>query len=64
MPPDLGSLAINGGLAFLSFLTVFLFNNIWKTLQEHGKRISKIEQQQAVHAERHSHCKCSGREAE
>ena len=59
MTPDLSSLAINGGLAFISFLTVFLFNNLWKTQHDHTKRIAKLELDRAVHNERHTHCQCT-----
>lgn len=58
MPPDVSGIVINIGLAIVSFLTVFLFNNIWKTQTDHTKRIAKLELDRAVHNERHTHCQC------
>ena len=54
-----GPVVINLVLSSLAFLTAGMITRFFATQKEHGKRLSKLETNQAVHSEMHRACTCA-----
>jgi len=55
---DWGTIAINGGLGAIAFLTATMITRFASTQKDHGNRLQTLERKQAVHEQMHRDCLC------
>lgn len=58
IPIDIGSIAVNGALGALAFLTATMINRFFANQKDHGSRLNVLEKKIAVHEQMHRDCVC------
>jgi len=53
---DWGALVLNVGLSVLAFLTVFLFNAMWRTLRDNERELTRLDKDLSLHLKNHPDC--------
>jgi hypothetical protein len=54
---DWGAVIVNMGVGALAFLTVFLFNSMWRMLRDNERKLNELDKAIALHLKQHPDCK-------